>query len=157
MSEIIQQLYGVNGQLELYNDKVVIKRKGTISKFTQGFFKGDKTIFLNQVSGIQVKPGGWATNGYIQFTISGGNESRKGILDAAIDENTVMFKKKDNMLVNNIKSKIEEIKVSYMQPQIVNNQVSSADEIMKYKQLLDQGIISQEEFDNKKSQLIGRQ
>ena len=32
---------------------------------------------------------------------------------------------------------------------------SSADEIMKYKTLLDQGIISQEEFDAKKKQLLG--
>ena len=31
---------------------------------------------------------------------------------------------------------------------------SSADEIMKYKKLLDQGIISQEEFDAKKMQLL---
>lgn len=32
---------------------------------------------------------------------------------------------------------------------------SSADEIMKYKNLLDQGIITQEEFDAKKKQLLG--
>lgn len=33
--------------------------------------------------------------------------------------------------------------------------VSSADEIVKFKQLLDQGIITQEEFDAKKKQLLG--
>ena len=33
--------------------------------------------------------------------------------------------------------------------------VSSADEILKYKNLLDSGIISQEEFDAKKKQLLG--
>lgn len=32
--------------------------------------------------------------------------------------------------------------------------VSSADEIMKFKQLLDQGVITQEEFDKKKQQLL---
>lgn len=32
---------------------------------------------------------------------------------------------------------------------------SSADELMKYKELLDNGIISQEEFDAKKKQLLG--
>ena len=32
--------------------------------------------------------------------------------------------------------------------------VSSADEIMKYKQLLDNGIISEEEFEAKKRQIL---
>ena len=35
------------------------------------------------------------------------------------------------------------------------NQTSGADEIMKYKNLLDQGIITQEEFDAKKKQILG--
>ncbi|BDP60172.1 hypothetical protein EfmJHP38_11100 [Enterococcus faecium] len=34
------------------------------------------------------------SNGYIQFTLLGGNESRGGILAATKDENTVMFTKK---------------------------------------------------------------
>jgi len=32
---------------------------------------------------------------------------------------------------------------------------SNADELKKYKELLDSGIISQEEFDEKKKQLLG--
>ena len=36
-----------------------------------------------------------------------------------------------------------------------DNNISGADEIMKYKQLLDNGIISQEEFDAKKKQILG--
>lgn len=38
---------------------------------------------------------------------------------------------------------------------IVSTQVSSADELKKYKDLLDAGIITQEEFDAKKKQLLG--
>ncbi len=33
--------------------------------------------------------------------------------------------------------------------------VGGADEILKYKELLDDGIISQEEFDAKKRQILG--
>ena len=36
-----------------------------------------------------------------------------------------------------------------------SNTVSDADEIKKYKELLDSGIITQEEFDAKKRQLLG--
>ncbi|MBU5212486.1 SHOCT domain-containing protein [Bacillus oleronius] len=35
-----------------------------------------------------------------------------------------------------------------------NNTESSVDEILKFKQLLDQGIITQEEFDAKKKNII---
>lgn len=38
---------------------------------------------------------------------------------------------------------------------IVNKDVSNADELKKYKELLDSGIISQDEFDAKKKQLLG--
>lgn len=41
------------------------------------------------------------------------------------------------------------------QAQIVNQQVSSADEILKFKALLDQGIITLEEFNKKKKELLG--
>lgn len=36
-----------------------------------------------------------------------------------------------------------------------NNQTTNADELKKYKELLDDGVISQEEFDAKKKQLLG--
>ena len=39
--------------------------------------------------------------------------------------------------------------------QPVQAAVSPADELMKYKQLLDAGIITQSEFDAKKRQLLG--
>ena len=39
--------------------------------------------------------------------------------------------------------------------QIIQQSVSEADEIKKYKELLDSGVISQEEFEAKKKQLLG--
>lgn len=148
------ELKGVNGQLQLYEDKVIIIRKGVLSKLTQGFFKGDKTIYLSQISGIQLKPGTNLTNGYIQFTLSGGNENTKGIMKATKDENTVMFAKKNNKLVEEIKNEIERLKRATQSPGVVM-QASAADEIRKYKQLFDDGIILEEEFNSKKKALLG--
>lgn len=145
-------LKGVNGQLELYNDKVIIKRKGVLAKMTQGFFKGDKTLYLKQITGIQVKQGGLVTNGYIQFTVPGGIENRKGLSDATKDENTVMFNKKYNELVQKMKDKIEELQQTLNGQPV--SQLSSADEIKKYKELLDQGVLTEEEFTEKKKQLL---
>ena len=37
----------------------------------------------------------------------------------------------------------------------VNNSIDAADEIVKFKKLADDGIITQEEFEAKKKQLLG--
>jgi len=158
MSQIIYELKGVNGQIELYEDIVVIKRKGALSKMTQGFFKGNKDILINKISAIQLKEGTVFTNGYIQFTLSGGNENTSGLLEATHDENTVIFKKSDNDLAKQIRDKIYELQSNQDQSRnatIINETSSTADEILKFKQLLDAGVITQEEFDAKKKQLLG--
>ena len=145
-------LQGVAGQLELYENKVVIKRKGALAKMAHGF-TGDKEIMLRIITGVQLKLGGALFNGYIQFTIPGGNESRKGINAAAQDENTVMFNKKENETAKAIKEKIEELQ---MQPDQPIAQSSPADEIRKLKGLLDDGIITESEFEAKKSDLLAK-
>lgn len=38
---------------------------------------------------------------------------------------------------------------------VFHQQVSSADELLKFKSLLDQGVITQEEFNKKKKELLG--
>ena len=55
------------------------------------------------------------------------------------------------LLVIGYKSKKNDI--SY-QPK--NDKIPTADNLIKYKQLLDQGVITQEEFDAKKRELLGR-
>ncbi len=150
----VKILKGTNGQLEVYSDKVIIKRKGLVSKLCHGLFKGDKTIYIHQITGIQVKPGGLLVSGYIQFTVPGGIESKKGLSDATQDENTVMFTNDKNKLVNEIKEYIEKAIANKFQSNN-NSSVSPADELKKFKQLLDEKVISQEEFDKKKKELLG--
>ena len=52
-------------------------------------------------------------------------------------------------------SKLEEENKPRVSKTTIVQNASSADELKKYKELLDQGIISQEEFDAKKTQLLG--
>ena len=146
-------LRGVNGQIEVYNDRVVIKRKGFLAKTTQGFFKGDKTFYINQLSGVQVKHGTVLTRGYIQFVVAGSRESKGGLYSAVGDENTVMFAQKDNNFVDSMQQYIEKARSTPVQQ--VSTPVSMADEIKKFKQLLDDGVITQAEFDKQKAKLLG--
>ena len=137
--------------IKLNNESLTICRKGLLNLSNMGL-KGDKTISFRNISAIQLKKPG-LTNGYIQFTILGGMESRAGIFAATKDENTVMFSRKYYTDMLNLKKFIE-----YQQKSIFDNtssvQISPADEVLKLKDLLDKNIITLEEFELKKKELL---
>ncbi|PCE08397.1 hypothetical protein CKY13_02920 [Enterococcus hirae] len=137
--------------IKLNNESLTICRKGLLNLSNMGL-KGDKTISFRNISAIQLKKPG-LTNGYIQFTILGGRESRAGIFAATKDENTVMFSRKYYTDMLNLKKFIE-----YQQKSIFDNtssvQISPADEVLKLKDLLDKNIITLEEFELKKKELL---
>ena len=60
--------------------------------------------------------------------------------------------------VNELTAALHQLVATYAETQAATAsapQVSAADEILKFKQLLDAGVITQEDFDTKKQQLIG--
>ena len=145
---------GINGQLELFENKIIIKRKGIMAFATQGL-KGNKEIFINQISSTQLKKAGNFTNGYIQFAFLGGQESKGGLFNATMDENTVMFRKNKNQEFEEIKEMIEK-KIADNQKGS-NNKSDSLDDLEKLKELKDKGIITEEEFNKKKKQILNIQ
>ncbi|PEP46834.1 MULTISPECIES: DUF4429 domain-containing protein [Bacillus] len=145
---------GVNGQLQIDGNKIVIKRKGMLAKMTQGL-KGDKDIQIKQLSSIQFKPAGTFTNGYIQFTFSGGKEDKGGLFDATKDENTIMFNKKQQPNFIKVKALIEQKMDEFHSPAPTHAPADVADQIKKLADLRDSGILTNEEFDAKKKQLLG--
>lgn len=149
-------LKGVNGQMTVYEDKVVIERKGVTSFLTQGI-AGAKTIPIQSIQSIQFKPGNHMTNGFIQFGILGGKEGQGGLFNATKDENTVMLSFKYNELAGQIKEYIEKRILENFKSsnqQTIIQPASTADEILKLKSLLDSEIITEEEFNAKKKQLL---
>jgi hypothetical protein len=150
MSEAIRAARGVNGQLELHGDKVCIKRKGLMGFLTQGL-KGDKEIRLSSISSIQFKKASALTNGYIQFAFMGGKEAKGGIFQATKDENSVIFTQKQQAQFEYIKIKIEQLLNAPTAAQAPDD----ADQIAKFAILRDQGILTPEEFDAKKKQILG--
>ena len=86
-----------------------------------------------------------------------------GILKGTIKINTrtevVKFEAKKSetlRLASLIETVIKEVVDSNKVPNVQQvNQISAADELKKFKELLDSGLISQEEFDAKKKQLLG--
>lgn len=54
-----------------------------------------------------------------------------------------------------VKTATNEKPIAAKKVEVINGNTSSADELRKYRELLDSGVISQEEFDAKKKQLLG--
>ena len=77
--------------------------------------------------------------------------------EASKDPNTLILRafnkeipKKSEEIYNYILKRMSECK----NVMVATSQTSNADEILKFKQLLDQGIITQEEFERKKQELL---
>ncbi len=149
---------GKNGDiLIVYEDRIVLKHKGVLNVLAMGVH-GDKTIYFTDLTAVQFKRAGF-TVGHLQFSLLGGNESRGGVIAASSDENTITFVESKNYEAekahNYINNKIRETRNGSQKSTTVVQQTSAADELKKFKELLDSGVITQEEFDAKKKQLLG--
>lgn len=150
----VYRLTGTNGRIIVYEDKVDIERIGFLNNWVRDF-PGTKTILMSSITSIQYKPGGAFMNGFLQFGVLGGRERVGGSFDAARDENSVVFPKDKNEKAEKIKAFIEKKIAERSNPAQSAGAVSAADEILKLKQLPDAGIITADEFEAKKKQLLG--
>ena len=156
-------LKGVNGSVSVFEDRVIIKREGFTAKMTQGFFSGDKELMIKEISAIQFREGTNLANGFIKFVIPGEISQSGGLTDKVKDENTVMIRK--GMFDNKVNEQWIELKE--MVQKMINKEkeqasqvnvvqeTSPADELAKFADLKEKGIISEEEFNTKKKELLG--
>jgi hypothetical protein len=140
---------GIGDVLELYEHKITIKRTGFANFLTKGL-QGDKDIFINQLTSIQFKKAGAFVSGYLKFGVLGGVEGKRGIFEAAGDENAVMFTEPQEPAFEQIRAELEK----KLGERAVGGSVSSYDDLEKLAGLRDRGIITEEEFVAKKKQLL---
>lgn len=147
--------------LDVFDNKVVFSSTQSTSTVVTGLVfgtsmtQGEKTIYYKDAIGVQYKPSSIA-DGYIQIETAAG-----GVTSSASQyggENSIQFSGKERnaeaeVVVNFIREKIEEIKNAPIGGII--QQASPAEELKKFKELLESGVITQEEFDAKKKQILG--
>lgn len=148
---------GVNGQVHIMGDKVVLTRTGLLAKLSFG--SSTKEILIRNITAIQMKDAGF-TNGYIQFVYSGSIEHKGRAFSAGGDENSVIFntwQKKDFYKVKKlIDDKMQELEhMKYQNNSQQPQQFHSASDLEKFAELRDKGVISNEEFEAKKKQILG--
>ena len=155
MSEIKFTLEGYKGELKVFEDRVEINKKG------QGFITGNtcKPLPVANIMSVSVTPNTMFARGFIEFTVPGGKDS-KNIEQALKNENALPLKSSaQNEEAMKIKAYVEEQIMKCANNKggttIIQQASSPAEELKKMKELLDMGIITQEEFDAKKKQLLG--
>lgn len=147
--------------LDVYENKAVFTSTQSSSTlvtslvFGGSVTQGEKTIYYKDAIGIQYKPS-TVLDGYIQIETASGNMTSSSSQYGG--ENSIQFSGKQRneeaeIIVAYIKRRIEEMKNAPASATV--QQLSPADELKKYKELLDMGAITQEEFDEKKKQLFG--
>lgn len=146
---------GHGATIELREDSIAIERQGTASFLTQGL-KGEKRILFSSITAIQLKDAGNSMSGYIQFSILGGNESNRGIWDATLDENTVMFTKAQAARFHQLRDLIETKLAEARRPHVAVASQSVADEVAKLADLWSKGILTDEEFAQQKAHILAR-
>lgn len=145
---------GYNGTLILTDTGVIIKRGAKGFLLGGGMLRGDKTIPYSSIVVVQLKKAGM-TAGYIQLTLKGGSEAKSGLFQSTTDENSINFHSafggNNNELFAEAKKLIEE-KINAVNSTAKN---SGLDDLEKLAALKEKGIISEEEFQAKKKQLLG--
>ena len=160
MSELIYDLEGVRGRhIKVFDDKCIISTRATVGSFLTGNVSdGEKTIYYVDCIGVQFKKSGFQI-GYLQVETASGLMNNKA--NNFFNENSFTFENNRNNVTNElmeevasyIKQQVEMAKNRKNEPAIV--QISPAEELKKFKELLDIGAITQEEFDIKKKQVLG--
>lgn len=159
---LIYNLTGCRGRsLRVYENKCIFKVSITVgSILTQNATDGEKTIYYSDVIGVQFKPSGLAI-GYLQLETASSSGNNK--TSNFFNENSFTYEPQNitneemEKVVAYIRERVEACKEAKNNPVIAAPvaAVSVTDEIKKFKELLDMGAITQEEFDAKKKQLLG--
>ncbi len=160
--DLVYTIEGVRGRhIDIYVDKVVITTKVTIgSLLTHNATDGEKTIYYSDCIGVQFKQSKFAI-GYLQLETASSNGYNKASNFFAENsftyDETVISNERMVEVADYVKSRVDAVKKGGSAPVSANNNnVSVADELLKLKQLLDMGVLSQEEFDEQKNKLLNQ-
>ncbi|MGH3859778.1 DUF4429 domain-containing protein [Actinokineospora sp.] len=146
----------LGGSVSFDGQFVTISRKG-LNRFTIG--KGQKRIHVSKISAVQLKPAGPMVNGFIEFSMSGGDERRsrfgRQTMDATSDENSVVFTKSQQAQFERLRSAVEDAMARGFSPAPAPPQADIAGQLQRLSELHQSGALSDAEFSAAKSRLIG--
>ena len=150
---LLLEIVGAQRILRIFDDRVELEQmKNVRAILSQNYFNGKKEIYYYDMIGIQTKDESKLVLGYIQFETASINSRNNFNSENSwtYDQRINITNETANCITAFIRSKIRQSKTG--QTTAINQ--SSADELLKWKQLYDSGVISEAEFNEKKQQLL---
>ena len=145
---------GNNGLITIDGDWLTIERKGS---GRAGRSKGERRIQLASITAVQLQQARVFTNGFIRFSVAGSPEFRGGLQSAMRDQNAVIFRRGQAKGFNMIRAAVEQrITAHHAGARAGAGEPDIPEQIKKLDELRDQGVLTDEEFDAKKAELLGR-
>ena len=99
---------GINGQMWVNRERVLISKKGVLSTLLFGKGK-EHVIKLSKIQKVNFQSAGWSCNGFLRFQVGGNDEKNIDILQARKDENTLVFNGENNLAAVKVRNFIEKI------------------------------------------------
>lgn len=152
MQEVLMRARGIHRDLELLHNMVRIRRRSPLG-FLGGESKEEKDILISKIVSIRFRKAGIFSDGYIQFIFEEkgpkDNDSESYI---EADENVVVFRSGQQKAFEALREAIEQkITGTRTGPRGESN----FDELVRLAELLDKKIITDDEFNRKKKQILG--
>ena len=146
---------GKNGLITVDGDWLTIDRKGFGHA---GHSQEDRRIPLASITAVQLQSARMFTNGFIRFTVTGSTELRGGGLQNAMrDENAVIFSRRQAKGFNMIRAAVEQhITAHHAGARSGASEPDIPEQIKRLDELRDQNLITEEEFEAKKAELLDR-
>jgi len=143
-------------RLCVYEDYLTIELVRTRFVALDSGSMGAKRINFSDITSITFRNPTDLTVGFVQFSYPGSIEAGgRSVADVVNDENSILVEAKDVEFIRKVVDYVEERRAALKNGGGATVQASPADELRKFKGLLDDGIITQEEFDAKKKQILG--
>lgn len=145
---------GNNGVVTVDGDWLTIERR---TPGRAGHSLGFRRIALASITAVQLQPAGVFANGLIRFTVSDSPQSRGGVQNAIADENAIIFRRRQARGFNIVRAAVQDYIATHRaggaggagEPDI-------PEQLEKLGELHDQKLITDEEFEAKKAQLLDR-
>ncbi len=141
---------GVNGQIELLEDRVRITRRGFLA-FSAHPWGGETEILLSELTAVKFKRATWMASGFIQFMYAGSLET-KGFHKTVADENAVMFWPHQNVEFSELRDAIDARRRELTGSGTPRDELTA---LAKLAELHKAGILTDSEFVAKKKQILG--
>lgn len=152
MSTLILSAEGRTGTVNLFENSIIIKQRfGSVQRLLS---TGDHEVYFDSIRSINYKSANSLTLGFFQIVTSQNQDkpAKSGILTAPKDKWTVSFTKSQQPQFDKLRSLFDTMRNSKVNNTTVTT--SAADELAKFANLRDQGVITQAEFESKKANLL---